>query len=62
MKGLLSLVGLLALATMIVADEAVFRNLTRLYKNQLNRQISNHTSGCTGGKVGVRKEWFDAHD
>lgn len=59
MKGLLSLLGLFALAMTVVADEAAFKNITLEYKVQLRRQLSNNTSGCTGYKVGVRREWFE---
>lgn len=62
MKGLLSLFGLLAWAMMVVADEALFRNLTKQYKKQLQSQLSSHTSGCTEGNVAVRKEWFEPHN
>ena len=61
MKGLLSLFGLLALAMMVVADEALFRNITKQYKKQLKSQLASHTSGCTEGNVAVRKEWFELH-
>ena len=58
MKGLFSLLGLIALTVTVVADEAAFRNITLQYKNQLRNQLSNNTSGCNGRNVAVRREWF----
>lgn len=58
MKGFFSLLGLFALAMIVIADEAAFRSITQQYKNQLRTQLPNSTYGCTGRNVAVRREWF----
>jgi tyrosinase len=61
MRGLLSLLGVLAVAMTVLADEALYRNITAQYTSQVKGQLARHTSGCTGYKVAVRKEWWSVH-
>lgn len=63
MKAFLTLLGLFAWATIVLADEAAFRSITQQYNAQLKKQLSNNTygygtNGCNSGNVVVRRDWY----